>query len=466
MLFNSLAYLIFLPAVVLLYYRLTLPGRWILIFVASCGFYMAFIPVYILFLFLIIGLDYGMALGLDRCQNPRTRRGLLVTSIVANFGLLGFFKYYNWAVASVAVVLGWPAAETAGWLHSWVLPLGLSFHTFQSVSYVVEVYRGRFPVERNPLVYANYVLFFPQLVAGPIERPQNLIPQLRRLAPYDYANLEAGFELILVGFVKKILIADNLARFVSYIFARSPEMNGAMCWLGAVCFGLQIYCDFSGYTDIARGSARMLGIRLMVNFAAPYMAVSLRDFWHRWHISLSSWFRDYVYIPLGGGRAGPWRVRGNLLVVFLLSGLWHGANWTFVLWGLVHALAFILIEPLIVRCPLAPVRWLLTMAVVFGAWVFFRAADAGQAWLMLGKMARPWEEIGRTLPLLNPAAGELVALLLAAALVIRAEGSRERLAGWYATCRMPVRAALWNAVILSLIFLGNNDSRQFIYFQF
>ncbi|MCB0763068.1 MAG: MBOAT family protein, partial [Flavobacteriales bacterium] len=324
MLFNSTAYLIFLPVVVGLFFALPHRLRWLLLLVASCVFYMAFVPVYILILAFTIMVDYVAGIVIEPARG-RARRMFLVASIVANVGVLAIFKYYPFLTENLELLLG-----SIGIRHHFpdlgiLLPIGLSFHTFQSLSYTLEVYHDRQPAERHFGRFALYVMFFPQLVAGPIERPQNLLPQFKARRSFSLEDLSWGLVKILYGLFKKVVVADRLAPFVDAVYADIPGSNGLTILLATLFFTVQIYCDFSGYSDIAIGSARIMGYRLMENFKRPYLSTSIREFWGRWHISLSSWFRDYLYIPLGGNRVVKWRWYYNLMIVFLVSGLWHGA---------------------------------------------------------------------------------------------------------------------------------------------
>ncbi|MBQ6067989.1 MAG: MBOAT family protein [Bacteroidales bacterium] len=322
MLFNSFPFLIFFPVVTLVYYVLPYRWRWAWLLAASCFFYMWFKPIYILILLTTIIIDYSCALMIERYRGtPRKSKAWLVASIVSTLTVLFIFKYQ-------------------GLFHEThiILPIGLSFHTFQSLSYVIEVYRGNQRPERHFGIYSLYVMFYPQLVTGPIERPQNLLRQLRIDQPFERDNLSRGIMLILYGLFAKMVVADNLAVYVDAIWADPQQYGSGAIALGLVFYSFQIYCDFFGYSTIALGCAKAMGYDLMDNFRAPYLSSSIGEYWRRWHISLSSWFRDYLYIPLGGSRVGVSRWMFNIMVVFLLSGLWHGANWTFVAWGGLHGL--------------------------------------------------------------------------------------------------------------------------------
>jgi D-alanyl-lipoteichoic acid acyltransferase DltB (MBOAT superfamily) len=336
MLFNSLQFLVFFLVVTLWFFRIkNQKGRTWLLLMASCYFYMAFVPVYILILGGTIVIDYVAGIQIAKKQG-KARKAWLVASIIANVGILACFKYINFLAANINDTLRLFHVTKDIPLLRIVLPIGLSFHTFQAMSYTIEVYRGHQPPERNFVTYALYVMFYPQLVAGPIERPQNVLPQLHEYRPYNGDNVKEGLARMLWGFFKKVVIADRLAMSVDYIFGHYEHASAGALAIGAVLYSFQIYCDFSGYSDIGIGAARVMNIRLMENFAQPYIARNIAGFWARWHISLSTWFRDYVYIPLGGNRKGEGRRKRNVFITFLLSGLWHGANWTFVAWGALH----------------------------------------------------------------------------------------------------------------------------------
>jgi D-alanyl-lipoteichoic acid acyltransferase DltB (MBOAT superfamily) len=306
--------------------------RWFFLLTASCVFYMAFIPIYILVLALTIAIDYAAGLLIERTEG-RKRRMLLVMSIVSTCGVLFVFKYFNFFNANLERV-----AHFFHWNYpigtlSLVLPIGLSFHTFQSLSYVIEVYRGNYKAEHHFGIYALYVMFYPQLVAGPIERPGNLLPQFYEKHTYDDHRVIDGLKLMVWGFFKKVVVADKVAFIVEKVYQDPTTYTGIPLIAAALFFGIQVYCDFSGYSDIAIGSAQVMGFRLRDNFNRPFHSTSMAEFWRRWHMSLMSWFRDYVYIPLGGNRVGRGRWYFNIFFTFTLSGLWHGAHWGMILWG-------------------------------------------------------------------------------------------------------------------------------------
>lgn len=344
---------------------------------------MAFIPYYILILLVTILIDYYAGIKIED-ETGKRKKVYLILSIISTCLVLAVFKYFNFLelnVSALAHFLHWNYNPT---LLAIVLPIGLSFHTFQSLSYVIEVYRGSQKAERNFGIYSLYVMFYPQLVAGPIERPQNLLHQFYEKHSFDYSRVTFGLQRMMWGFFKKIVIADNLAFYVDKVYKVAPEYSGITLLTATIFFAIQIYCDFSGYSDIAVGSAQVMGFKLMDNFKNPYFSNSIQEFWNRWHISLSTWFKDYLYIPLGGNRVNTIRWIFNIVVTFLISGLWHGANWTFVVWGLLHGTylaVYSLIKKYRALIPIPPITSiygkfgskLLTFFLVVIAWVFFRA---------------------------------------------------------------------------------------------
>lgn len=386
MLFNSLQFLLFFIVVTLGYFSLKWQGRWILLLIASCYFYMVLKPEYIVILLLTIVIDYIAGIWIEK-STGKARRWLLILSLISNIGILAFFKYLGFFTENLTWLLeqaGMPAAATQVFnlgnslfikvLHLFgesgissfkenksILPVGLSFHTFQAMSYTIEVYRGNQKAERHFGIYALYVMFYPQLVAGPIERPQNVLWQFHSYFRYDKENVKAGLMQMAFGLFKKLVIADRLSMLVDYAYGDPSQQNGMTLLAATFFYTFQIYCDFSGYSDVAIGAARVMGFTLMENFRTPYIAQSVSEFWRRWHISLSTWFRDYLYISLGGNRKGEFRQYLNMLIVFLASGLWHGPNWTYVIWGGLNGLYQVLAvlrDKLLVRLGLgvAPAR--------------------------------------------------------------------------------------------------------------
>ncbi|WP_118949724.1 MBOAT family O-acyltransferase [Taibaiella helva] len=470
MLFNSFDFLLFFPVVTLIYFLLPHGWRWLHLLIASCVFYCAFVPAYILILFFTILIDYIAALYIEGAGGKRRKR-FLVLSIIANVGVLAVFKYYNFFIGNVNELLSALQLKVRpAPLLQILLPIGLSFHTFQAMSYTIEVYRGRQQAERHLGIYALYVMFYPQLVAGPIERPQNILHQFRERHTFNAGNLAVGLRLMLWGFFMKVVVADRLSLYVEAAYGNVGQHNGTTLLLATVLFAFQIYCDFAGYSYIAIGAARTMGFRLMTNFNRPYLATSVATFWKRWHISLSTWFRDYVYIPLGGSRVGRARHYGNLMAVFLLSGLWHGANWTFVIWGGLNGL-YLIVESL-----LAPERkhhrhkpWrrlagmMLTFLLVSFSWIFFRAATVAQAFAIIHKIV--------TDPVAMPFQnwGVLVYSALGLGILLGADYLRERQHGhWYFAAHRSawVRLVWYTGVILLILLFGVFDGGQFIYFQF
>lgn len=372
MLFNSFEFLLFFPIITLLYFLLPGRFRWLMLLTASCVFYCWFIPSYLLILFFVIAVDYFAAIQIEKSTY---KKAWLTCSIIANLGILCLFKYYNFFVAEINA-----AADSHFPLLGLVLPIGLSFHTFQAMSYTIEVFRGTVKAERHIGIYALYVLFYPQLVAGPVERPQNILPQLHQHNKLDSQNILEGLRLMVWGFFKKLVIADKVALYVAIVYNHPQQYHWLNVLIAILFFSIQIYADFSGYTDIARGAARVMGYELMINFNRPFLSGNIREFWRRWHISLSSWFRDYVYIPIGGSRGSKLKVIMALLVVFVLSGFWHGAGWNFIVWGLLHAI-FVIVSYLIFtqKNKTNFIGVLITNLLVAYAFIFFRNTSVQQS---------------------------------------------------------------------------------------
>lgn len=479
MLFNSLEFAIFFPIVAVMYFLLPQKARTLHLLVSSCVFYMAFVPAYILILSLTIVIDYAAGVWLERVTG-RGRRWLLGVSIAATCLVLFIFKYFDFFAGNfvgLAGMLGWQLSDLTLKI---ILPIGLSFHTFQSLSYVVEVYRGRQKAERNFITYATYVMFFPQLVAGPIERPQNLLHQFYRHHRFDYDRVTSGLKRMAWGFFKKLVIADRLALYVNDVYAAPENFTGLQLTIATVFFAYQIYCDFSGYSDIAIGSARVLGFRLMENFDTPYYSLSISEFWKRWHISLSSWFRDYVYLPMGGNRVSEGRYWLNVLVTFGASGLWHGANWTYVCWGLLNGFYLIVgkltkntrarvfgylgvgPESILRKAIMLASTFLLTCA----AWTLFRAESLGDAWYIFTHFASGWDfrSIATEQFLLRqmPVALASIAILEGGQLLQRRGGLTLSIA----RLSLLPRWAVYACFVIGVLMFGVYRETQFIYFQF
>ena len=378
MLFNSFDFLLFFIIVTLFYFALPHKARWFLLLISSCYFYMAFVPIYILILGFTIVIDYFAGIFIENANGKR-RKLFLIFSLVANIGVLSVFKYYNFINQNFSFLLHPFGLSSPFPYLSMLLPIGLSFHTFQAMSYTIEVYRGNQKPERHFGIYALYVMFFPQLVAGPIERPQNMLHQFHEKKIFHYENLYSGLRFILWGLFKKVVVADRVAILVDAVYNHPHNYHGFALLIATVLFSFQIYCDFSGYSDIALGTARILGFNLMTNFRQPYFSSSISEFWSRWHISLSSWFKDYLYIPLGGNRVSIPRWYFNLLFVFIISGLWHGASWTFVIWGCSHGVLLViqnLKDRYLSKLKIPKsVQVITTFILVSFLWIFFRASS-------------------------------------------------------------------------------------------
>lgn len=391
MLFNSLRFLIFFPLVFLVYWALPLRGRQIFLLAASYYFYMCWKPEFIVLVLFSTAVDYFCALGMERWTEKK--KGLLAVSLTVNLGLLFFFKYFNFFGATLTALCRAAAIPFSVPVLEIILPVGISFYTFQTLSYTIDVYRRERKAEHDFVLFALFVSYFPQLVAGPIEKAGNLLPQLKEKQVFRYEQAAHGARLMAWGFFKKCVVAAYLAELADAVYGNVGVYGGGAAALATTAFALQIYCDFGGYSDIARGCSAMMGVELMVNFKRPYFAQSVREFWQRWHISLTSWFREYVYFPLGGNRRGTRRVLVNTMVVFFLSGLWHGADWTFVVWGLLHGV-YLCAERLLRRLTAGKrarsgglcrggAGILLTFVLACVAWVFFRADTMAQALAVL-----------------------------------------------------------------------------------
>jgi len=460
MLFNSTVYLIFLPLVAVLYYLLPLWWRRVMLLGASYAFYMVWsVPFSSLLVFSTV-IDYTAARVIDGSDSPLRRRLGLITSLVANLGVLAVFKYADFFSNSAYSLTGarpWPELDL-------ILPLGISFYTFQTMSYTIDVYRGHLSARKSLIDVALYVSFFPQLVAGPIIRADTLIPQLREEIDENWQLIRAGIALIVWGMCKKVFIADTMAPVVNEAYGNASATSGMGLLSATYAFAIQIYCDFSGYTDIAIGSALVLGIRLPANFREPYLSCSIREFWRRWHISLSTWLRDYLYIPLGGSKRGPTHTQVNLMITMLLGGLWHGAGWNWVVWGGLQG-TFMIVERIIGLSETPPraliaklIRWFITFHLVCLSWVFFRATDIGHAWEVLTRIAT--NAPGEAFDVWEPIALVLVLVLVELGRV------RKRfvyLLQHHAFISLCVAIAAF--ILFALMFRGAS-SPEFIYFQF
>ncbi len=465
MLFNTVPFFLFLAVVLILFYASPRALRKYILLIASYYFYMSWNPKFIALLLTLTAIDYTAALMIERGK-PIHRKLFLIIGLTANLGFLGFFKYFNFLADNFALLLGRPPHSFALQI---ILPLGISFHTFQSMSYIVDVYRGEQAAIRNPVDYALFIAFFPQLVAGPIVRAREFFKDLYAWRPPVSEEQLRGVLLVVLGLAKKMAFADQFAQIADAYFSHPAAHPGALsAWKGTTCFALQIFFDFSGYSDMAIGMALLLGFHFPLNFRRPYLAFSITDFWHRWHISLSRWLRDYLYIPLGGNRHGTWKTYRNLILTMLLGGLWHGASWNFVIWGGYHG-ALLAIERMAGRrmfeqkppAWLYPFRAALTFGLVSIGWVFFRAATFADSRYVISQMFQ--RAAGAPNLLIAPWLAWLAVFSLIAAFL------EERL-DWAE--RLP-RGPAWAyaAALIVLLFVvetvGVTDKQiPFIYFQF
>lgn len=481
MLFNSFQFLIFFVLVWLAFLATRGTTRKVILLLASYYFYMCWSTRYIWVIWGITLIDFIAGLQIEKAEQPARRRLYLGISLFCNLGLLVIFKYFNFLTTSFRGASHLFGLRFDPPLLAIILPVGLSFHTFQAMSYTIEVYRRRVPAEKNLLSYALYVAFFPQMVAGPIERPYELLPQFHREPRVTSDGVRAGLAQALWGLFKKMVLADNVSEFVKLVYGEPRHYNGAALLFATVLFSIQIYCDFSGYTDIALGLARMMGYQLRINFMQPYFSRSVGEFWRRWHISLSTWFRDYVYIPLGGSRVALPRHYANLMITFVISGLWHGANWTFVAWGFLHGLYLILAQVLspaatrlgrvigVQRIPrlTALGKTLLTFSLVTYAWIFFRANTLSDAWFIATHLfpTGPLDLIVLKIGGFSRATAPYLGLSVVAMFIVEWWIAHpERIPRLWA--HPAVRALAYNACMYAIIFFGFFGHRDFIYFQF
>ena len=469
MVFNSLQFLVFFGIVTSAYFLLAHKYRWALLLAASCYFYMAFVPVYLGILGLTIVIDYFAGIYLERFQGG-AKKIFLGCSLLANLGVLAIFKYYFFFTENFNFLANYFSIPVHFPVLNFLLPIGLSFHTFQAMSYTIEVYRGNQKAERNFGIYSLYVMFYPQLVAGPIERPQNLIYQFYENHVWDTDRVKSGLLQMMQGFFKKVVIADRLAMVVDPAYANLSNQSSLNLIIASIFYSFQIYCDFSGYSDIAIGASKVMGFKLMNNFNAPYTATSIPDFWRRWHISLSTWFKDYVYFSLGGNRVSVPRWYINIIIVFILSGFWHGASWNFVIWGALHGLFQLMgltlnrVFPYLAanhRRSVAGI-WLyrlITFLLVTVAWVFFRIPKFGDIQIYFrqitqGTFSEPISLAFNTHELLFS-----MALIIGLYLF---DLKREKIKVDSIQLFWPIMAVM----AFLIYFFGVFNMKQFIYFQF
>ena len=471
MLFNSLGFAVFLPIVFVIYWLLPHKYRWFLLLVSSYYFYMSWNPNYIVLILSATIVSYLAGRLLEISSKPKVRKAILASAVGICLSLLFFFKYFNFFSESLTRLLGLFSIKLHPVTVKVLLPVGISFYTFQTLSYVIDVYRGKVKPEHHFGIYATFVSFFPQLVSGPIERTENLLPQISSEKTFRYDQAAYGLKLMAWGFFKKLAIADVLGPLADQVYANLTGCSTLDLLAAVLCFSLQIYCDFSGYSDIAIGSAKLLGIDLMTNFRSPYFSTSIREFWSRWHISLSTWFRDYVYIPLGGNRRGNWKTCRNLMITFLVSGLWHGANWTFVVWGGMHGLAQVL-EKLFDKGKrkLPALRCLGVFLFCCITWVFFRAESFSDAfclfrslgWGLAGDGCWQFRVLQINLPLLVQAAVSVALLGVFDSCSLKTD-----VIAWVSRRNPVVKWGIYLLLIwLILCFMPVTGSSEFVYFQF
>lgn len=483
MLFNSVDFAIFLPIVFLLYWfvaKRNLTFQNLLLLFSSYFFYACWDWRFLFLLVFSTLLDYYTGIRMYEAKDVRARKFWFWLSIVVNLGFLGVFKYYNFFADSFAEALSGLGLQVNPWTLQVILPVGISFYTFHGLSYVIDIYKGRIKAEKNFIEYAVFVSFFPLLVAGPIERATHLLPQIKVKRTFDYAKATDGLRQILWGLFKKIVIADQCAEYANLIFNNSGDYSGSTLLLGAVFFAFQIYGDFSGYSDIALGTARLFGIDLLRNFAYPYFSRDIAEFWRRWHISLSTWFRDYLYIPLGGSKGGMWMKIRNTFIIFIVSGFWHGANWTFIVWGALNAIYFL---PLLITQNnrnnleiVAGGKYLPTGKEFFSilgtfgltvlAWIFFRAESVGHALSYISEI------LSTSLFSVPELAGDgtVATILLVIGFLIMEWSGREQqyaIAHFGLSGNRLFRWSFYISIIMVIYFFGNfSETIEFIYFQF
>jgi len=445
--------------------------RWALLLTASCIFYMAYIPYYILILAFTICVDYIAGISIENASGNR-KKLFLVLSLLSNISILAYFKYFNFLNDNL-IALGHFMHQPIGFRHLLVLlPIGLSFHTFQAMSYNIEVYRGHQKAERHFGIFSLYVMFFPQLVAGPIERPQNLLHQFREKHFFHYGRVKDGLKLMLWGFFKKIVIADRLANYVDQIYNHPDAYHGLPVIIATVFFAFQIYCDFSGYSDIAIGAAQVLGFRLMDNFNRPYFSSSISEFWKRWHISLSTWFRDYFYISLGGNRVTIPRWYFNLFLTFLVSGLWHGANWTFIVWGGLNGLYMIIessMKPIKNKLPrflkYKVLNVLFTFILINFSWIFFRASSLKNASVVIRNMFH-FSDGGLKWAIFDPYDFWICVASIAFMEWIHYLERHNKMRHFFNDRPLWIRWGMYTFLIWAIWIFGVFGAREFIYFVF
>lgn len=480
MLFNSLDFAIFLPIVFFLYWQIGRKGvlwqnGWLVL--SSFIFYGWWDWRYLLLLISTSGIDFLIAIGINESQSIIQKKRWLLLSAISNLGVLGIFKYFDFFIESAVQTLSFLGYH---WTYDGlklILPVGISFYTFQALSYTIDVYRGHLVPTKHPIHYFAYISFFPQLVAGPIERATHFLPQIQNLRTFNASFASSGLRLMLWGFFKKMVVADQCAILVNQIFVDSGNISGSTALLGAILFGFQIYGDFSGYSDIAIGTARLFGFELMHNFKTPYFSRAVQEFWRRWHISLSTWFRDYLYFPMGGSKKGIFRTYFNFIVLFLMSGLWHGAKWTFVLWGCYHALLMIIGISLgkighsdfINDKGSFVVKIFKVIATFLGVnlgWIFFRSEDVHQALNMLNAVFSKSLFLSYPNISLQKGVVPIGFILVLLGLEWYARGHQDIFSYLLGNKRRAIRWTAYTFFIFLILMYMNTKESPFIYFQF
>jgi len=468
-LFNSLHFIIFFPVVVFIFFSLKrVKTRQILLLVASWYFYAVWKPEYIVLLLASTLVDYFVSLEINKTSEKKKRLILLWLSIIVNLGILFTFKYFHFIDKNIYRFFGYQLFKGQGF-ENILLPVGISFYTFQTMSYTIDVYKKRILPEKNFVKFALFVSFFPQLVAGPIERAGHLLPQFNKLTKIDYKRITEGLKLMFWGFFQKIVIADTLSLIVHEVYNNPGKYHGFDIWMATFFFAFQIYCDFSGYTDIARGAAKVLGYHLRINFKLPYFAKSFADFWHRWHISLSTWFRDYVYIPLGGSKTNSKsRFIFNILFVFILSGFWHGAGWTFIIWGTLHGIYYLAerFVPFTIFKKTNTLNSILKISLVFiavnFAWIFFRSQSVRIALTLIKNSF----DFSHSLLNFNHFLLLKSFLLIGIVFIINLIERKKDIVSFISQKSVLFRWSVYYAAGIILVLFGNYGIQEFIYFRF
>jgi alginate O-acetyltransferase complex protein AlgI len=479
MLFNSLEFLIFFPIIVALYFAIPSRFRWVLLLIASYYFYMCWNYKYVVLLLFTTIVCYSCAIWIHNTKSRWVKISLLVFTLCVYLGTLFFFKYFNFFGDTINSLFQKFNIFYRVPAYHYLLPVGISFYTFQALSYTIDVYRGEIEPQYHFGKFALFKSFFPQLVAGPIERASHLLPQFSKEFTFDYARIRDGIVLTLWGFFKKVVIADRVSEYVNLVYNNPHSYQGLHLLIATFFFTIQIYCDFSGYSDIARGTAKIMGFDLMVNFRMPYLSKSIREFWQRWHISLSTWFRDYFYISMGGNRVSKWRYYLNLFLTFLISGLWHGANWTFIIWGALHGFYSVfaiwtksLRERInsftgITKFPVFFNLWqtIVTCALAIFAWIFFRAKDLNDALYVIKSIGHlnPVEKINL---FKFPIDLSISILLIIVLFIVDILDDKNILTRKLRLSPLYLKWSLLGLMVLSIFILGKWESIDFLYFQF